>query len=117
MDIKGWIDENLSLSPARPARSLLNYFWWIPLVIFGLFAGVQVDGNPISKFASSLGTGARRAIGGSLSETTPQLQEGADTMYGRATQPSQNKWQRKDQLPSQKKCEEVNGWTYCPDRK
>lgn len=86
MGVREFLSEHTSLDATRPANSLKNWFIGIPIAISLVF-GVVVEGNPVSKFVSSLGVGARRGVGSAITETQPQMQEGVNTLYGRPTQP------------------------------
>ncbi|MBW4422291.1 MAG: hypothetical protein KME13_24270 [Myxacorys californica WJT36-NPBG1] len=84
--VLGLISNHTSLDVTRPGDSLRNWFIGIPLLLSVIF-GITIEGNPISKFASSIGNGARRAVGATITENQPMLQEGANSLYGTPTQP------------------------------
>lgn len=111
MGVREFISEHTSLDVTRPANSLKNWFIGIPIGV-GLLFGVVIEGNPLSKFVSSLGVGGRRAIGSAITETTPQVQEGAQLLYGNPTQSAQGQ-PRNNGIPMGN-CQNINGWTYCP---
>lgn len=117
MGFREFISEHTSLDPTRPANSLKNWFIGIPIGL-GLLFGVVVEGNPLSKFVSSASVGARRALGNSIAETTPQVIEGTEALYGRPTQQGRQ-FQRVDVLGGRPNadCQEMNGWMYCPNRR
>lgn len=86
MSAKDFISEHTSLDPTRPANSLKNWFIGIPIAL-GLVFNTVVEGNPLSKFVSSMAVGARRGVGSAIAETQPQVQEGVNGLYGTPTQP------------------------------
>lgn len=108
MGFREFLSEHTSLDPTRPANSLKNWFIGIPIAL-GVIFGTVVEGNPVSKFVSSFAVGGRRAIGSAISETTPQVTEGVEALYGVPTQPANNRFQRVDRQG----CREVNGWRVC----
>lgn len=84
--ILGFVSNHTSLDVTRPGNSLKNWFIGIPIGLSLIF-GVVVEGNPISKFASSIGNGFRRGVGSTITENQPMMQEGVNSLYGTPTQP------------------------------
>jgi hypothetical protein len=101
----GFISEHTELDITRPANSLKNWFIGIPIGLTLIF-GVTVEGNPVSKFVSSLTMGFRRGVGSAIVENQPMMQEGVNSLYGKPTQPGD----LNRRLPEQRTC---SGW-WCP---
>lgn len=108
MDAKEFIREHTAIDPTKPANSLKNFFFTIPLIIALLF-GIRIDGNPLSKVSSSFGVGVRRAVFSTGEEITPQITEGTQAIYGKGTQTVNPLPQKRDN------CEQRGDWLYCPD--
>jgi hypothetical protein len=109
MGVKEFVSEHTSLDVTRPGNSLKNWFIGIPIAISLVF-GVVVEGNPVSKFVSSLGVGARRGVGSAITETQPQMQEGVESLYGRPTQPGDLSKRKQQSQGQQTQCN--NGWCW-----